>query len=649
MIVPNNKRRSANKIKICLTNINSFKDCNDDRTSDLSNLFNSHNAHLYIITETKLTKETAVKFNQFYLGKRWEHSVTTDADAGAGVSIAYDPLMGGCDILAMPPGIQNRTIAIRFTPTNAKAFIIMGIYAPASGNTALKRNFFNMVFETRTSLQRHFNCNIIIAGDFNSTIGHLESCMYDFKNATLIADSIAKDISTHMSNCGYVHPFETTVQRCPGRQYLTFQCTTRLHPTNADEHTISTKGIDHILFPTTMLNQLEDICVSSDFFAGSKHKTVSIVVKNLMTLPISVQHNNKHFIPSLVWNDADFCNSSKLIYTQYLLDNKDSNNSNWDTLMSEIKSLALSSKKTILRALLLENEAHPNPETKFKIAQFLPSQKRLQSQWARSVSDVIPFLKDAQGNLTSSHKNMCSIAATHLKNLFQNKDNCSEIEIETYLSNLDLPKFTTEEKDILSKPFSLDEFYDIIKCMPSGKSCGKDNIPIEIFKNSIDLCTILLACANNIFQRNQLLPDSLREVLFRLIPKDPEQDPTDLDNYRPIGLLPMAYRIISKVITTRLQPMLSRLIGPHQFAYVSGRRSENIGRIISEMMLQTISAPNPAILTMKLDFRKAFDSVSYQYIRVFLRTIDTPIVFEKFANSNPYQLKWCSHYQQWLQ
>ena len=122
----------------------------------------------------------------------------------------------------------------------------------------------------------------------------------------------------------------------------------------------------------------------------------------------------------------------------------------------------------------------------------------------------------------------------------------------------------------------------------------------EIFKNSIDLSSILLTCANKTFQRNQPLPDSLRAVLFRLISKDPEQDATDLDNYRPIGLLHMAYRIISKVVTTRLQPMLSRLIGPHQFSYVSGRRSENIGRIIiSEMMMQTISAPNPAILTMK--------------------------------------------------
>ena len=629
MLAHNFNSRSANNTTICLINVNSFKNCDDDRTSDLSSLFNSINAHLYIITETKLTKDSAIKFNQNYLGKLWKHSITTDEDAGAGISIAYDPLMGQGDLLPMPLEIQNRTIAVRFTPPNADAFIIMGIYAPASGNTALKRNFIDKVFETRSKLQHDYNCKIIIGGDFNSTIGTLERHMRDFKNATYKADSMAKAISYHMSSCDYFHPFESTVRRYPGRVYLTFQCTTQKSLAN-EKPSVSAKGIDHILFPTSMSDQLGDITVSDEFFSGSKHKTVSIVVKNLLTLPISMQRNQNFSIPSLVWNDPDFCNESNIIYTQYILDHKDKNNSNWDNLMRSIKSLALHSKKTMLRALILENEVHPNPETTSKISQFLPSRNRLQSHWTRSVSNTIPYLKNTHGNLTSSHKHMCSIAASHLKSLFQNKDTCSELEIETYLSDLNLQKFTPDEKDLLTQPFTLDEFKDVIKCMSAGKSNGKDNIPIDIFKNSIDLSSILLTCANNTFQRDQPLPISLRSVLFRLIPKDPEQDSTDLDNYRPIGLLPIAYRIISKVITNRLQPMLSRLIGPHQFAYVNGRRSENIGRIISEMMMQTLTDTNSSTLTMKLDFRKAFDSMSFQYIRCFLKTIDTPNLLVNF-------------------
>jgi len=624
-MIESDLRRYANKLKICLINVNSFKDCAEDRTSELNNLFINTKAQLYILTETKLTLETSLKFDQNYLGKLWKHSTTDEEDAGAGISIAYDPLMGKCDVVNLPPRIQNRAIAVRFKPPDYENFIILGVYAPASGNMAIKRNFIDQIFATRAILQGEYNCNVIIGGDFNSTVAHLENNMRDYKNTNFRSNSIAKTISVRMTECGYIHPFEKVVQEFPGREYLTFKCTT-----DTITATVSAKGIDHFLFPSNMSNQLENLCISDNFFAGSKHKAVSIVIKNLLNLPIcsNQQHNLKQFIPSIVWNDPYFTNSSKKIYSKFLLEGKEKDNRNWDILMFDIKNLAMRSKKKLLRALLLENESNPNIQTKAKIMSFLPSLKNSQSQWSRSVSNVIPYLKDTDGNLTSSHAELCSIAKNHLKNLFQNKDKCSEQEIESFISKLKLPKFTVEEKEIMIKPFSYEELENVITHMPAEKSNGKDNIPIDIFKKSKELISILLEATNNTFLKNQPLPESLRVVLFRLIPK--EKDSTDLDNYRPIGLLPMAYRIISKAITTRLQPMLSRIIGPHQYAYINGRRSENIGRIISEMMFQTTIDPNLNILTLKLDFRKAFDSMSYQYVKCFLRNIDTPDILTNF-------------------
>ena len=40
--------------------------------------------------------------------------------------------------------------------------------------------------------------------------------------------------------------------------------------------------------------------------------------------------------------------------------------------------------------------------------------------------------------------------------------------------------------------------------------------------------------------------------------------------------------------------------------------------------------PNLNILTLKLDFRKAFDSMSFQYVRCFLKNIDTPDLLANF-------------------
>ena len=58
----------------------------------------------------------------------------------------------------------------------------------------------------------------------------------------------------------------------------------------------------------------------------------------------------------------------------------------------------------------------------------------------------------------------------------------------------------------------------------------------------------------------------------------------NFDNFCPIGLLSIAYRIISKAISNRIQQALQKIIGPHQFAYLHGRRAENISRIVSEIV-----------------------------------------------------------------
>ena len=95
----------------------------------------------------------------------------------------------------MPLEIQNREIAVRFIPPNADAFIIMGVYSPASGSTTIKRNFIDQVFKTRSALQNQHNCNIIVGGDFNSTVGHLERNMKDYNNKFSVPDKLARDIS----------------------------------------------------------------------------------------------------------------------------------------------------------------------------------------------------------------------------------------------------------------------------------------------------------------------------------------------------------------------------------------------------------------------------------------------------------------------
>jgi len=62
---------------------------------------------------------------------------------------------------------------------------------------------------------------------------------------------------------------------------------------------------------------------------------------------------------------------------------------------------------------------------------------------------------------------------------------------------------------------------------------------------------------------------SQRRGIITLIPK-PNKDTTSLANLRPISLLNIDYKILTKTIARRLQKVLPKIINPDQTGYVKG-------------------------------------------------------------------------------
>ena len=78
-------------------------------------------------------------------------------------------------------------------------------------------------------------------------------------------------------------------------------------------------------------------------------------------------------------------------------------------------------------------------------------------------------------------------------------------------------------------------------------------------------------------------------------------------NYRPISLLSIFYKLASACITRRIKPVLARLVGIEQKAYLS---ENNIGSVIMNLvkMIHYCNAKKKAALLLLVDFQKTFYS-----------------------------------------
>ena len=69
---------------------------------------------------------------------------------------------------------------------------------------------------------------------------------------------------------------------------------------------------------------------------------------------------------------------------------------------------------------------------------------------------------------------------------------------------------------------------------------------------------------------NRELPLSQRLGIIALIPKS-DKDQRFITNWRPLTLLETFYKLISATLANRMKPVLDKIIGPQQMAYIPGR------------------------------------------------------------------------------
>ena len=103
--------------------------------------------------------------------------------------------------------------------------------------------------------------------------------------------------------------------------------------------------------------------------------------------------------------------------------------------------------------------------------------------------------------------------------------------------------------------------------MQNNKSPGNDGLTKEFFVTFWeDIKDVFLNSCRTAKLKKEL-STSQRQAVIKLIEKK-DKDKRFIKNWRPISLLNVDYKIISKALASRLKKVLPNLISPQQTAYV---------------------------------------------------------------------------------
>nr|GEW42683.1 RNA-directed DNA polymerase, eukaryota [Tanacetum cinerariifolium] len=113
-------------------------------------------------------------------------------------------------------------------------------------------------------------------------------------------------------------------------------------------------------------------------------------------------------------------------------------------------------------------------------------------------------------------------------------------------------------------------------------------------------------------------PEGVNFAFITLIPK--VSNPLFIKDYRPISLISLHYKIVAKILSNRLSKVIDSIISTEQSAFISGRQTLDGPLILSEIIDWYKKCKKKRML-FKVDFGKAFDSVSWKYLDYMLHKL----------------------------
>ncbi|CAL1410408.1 unnamed protein product [Linum trigynum] len=230
----------------------------------------------------------------------------------------------------------------------------------------------------------------------------------------------------------------------------------------------------------------------------------------------------------------------------------------------------------------------------------------------RKQRNKIVSLKDEDGNLFSHRADISSHVTEFYHSFFTKSDRIESSTIQ------DFPKLVTQElNDEMCIMPTVEEIKAVVFNLGPTKSSGPDGFTgmfIRRFWSRVgpDFCKEVQG-----FFHTSIMPQGWNDAHIALIPK--VQSPEMISQFRPISCCNFRYKIISKILASRMKKWLPGLVSEMKAAFTRGGMIQDNIIILHEILHQFKNHRNGDWdMMIKLDMCKAYDLVDWECLDTIL-------------------------------
>ena len=240
---------------------------------------------------------------------------------------------------------------------------------------------------------------------------------------------------------------------------------------------------------------------------------------------------------------------------------------------------------------------------------FLGLEKRRQEK------TYLDNVEDKEGNVIEGMVGIATRVEGFYRELFK-EEKIEEKSLRRVVGNLKR-RLSDDDREICERDITKMEIGSAIKGLNRNKSPGMDGITGEFY---IEFQEQMIPIMGMLYERMECNDKVEKEISLGLVSMIYKKGSKGrLENYRPLTMLNVDYKILARVIAGRLKNVIDKVVGDRQAYSIPGRSI--IDTICSIRDIMEYMRERKGGIVLSLDLNKAFDRVNHRYLFEVLRAV----------------------------